>query len=105
MTVTKKDLAGQLSKSQDITLKNAETYVNAILQAILQDLAKGEDVDLAGFGKFEVKERAARKGINPSTREAIDIPASKTVKFTAKKALKDAVAGSEEKTETDKSAA
>lgn len=88
-TVTKKDLAKALSESEEITLKKAQEIVNALLDAISKDLEAGNEVDLAGFGKFEVKERAARTGMNPRTKEPVEIPASKQVKFTAKKALKD----------------
>ena len=62
------------------------------LDAITEALAAGEKVQLVGFGAFEVKERAARVGRNPQTKQEIEIPASRDPKFKAGKALKDAVA-------------
>lgn len=95
-TVTKKELARALSENDGCTLKKAQETVNFLIDTIANDLKEGNEVDLAGFGKFEVKERAARKGMNPRTKEAVEIPASKQVKFSAKKALKDLLNPTEE---------
>lgn len=73
------------------TKKEAEAAVNAVFKAIETELATGGKVQIAGFGSFKVKERAARPGRNPKTKEAITIPASKVPSFTAGKDLKDAV--------------
>lgn len=71
--------------------KEATELVNAVLDTITAQLKKGHDVDLAGFGKFTVKKRKARNGINPLTKEKIKIAAKKAPNFKAAKALKDAV--------------
>lgn len=90
-TVTKKDLISQFSKEMDLPVKTSAALVNSLLGLIVQNLAEGNEVDLTGFGKFCVRYRNARNGISPLTREVIVIPPSKTVKFTVKKGLKDAV--------------
>ena len=71
--------------------KDTTVVVDAIFDEIINTLADGGKVDISGFGKFEVTERSARTGINPSTKEEIVIPASKAPKFRASKALKEAV--------------
>jgi len=65
--------------------------IDAVLEAITQALMSGDTVQLIGFGSFVTGQRAARAGRNPSTGETIQIPAAKTVKFTAGKGFKDAV--------------
>lgn len=74
-----------------LTKADATKAVNATFDAITTALAEGDKVALVGFGTFAVKERAARTGLNPRTKETIEIPASKTPAFKAGKALKDAV--------------
>ncbi len=69
----------------------ADKNVNAVLSTIMDTLVAGDKVQVIGFGTFEVKERAARKGKNPQTGETIDIAASKSAGFKAGKALKDAL--------------
>ena len=76
-----------------MTKKAAAEAVSAIIDVIGEALAAGEDVKITGFGGFEVKERAARTGRNPKTGEAVEIPASKYVAFSAGSALKDKVNG------------
>ena len=71
--------------------KEAETMLNAFIDSVTEALKNGDKVQLTGFGAFEVKERAARKGHNPATGEEIDIPASKAPVFKAGKALKDEI--------------
>ena len=73
------------------TKKAAEEAVNAFVEVVTDSLKKGEKVQLVGFGSFEVRKRAARKGRNPQTKEEIKIPASKAPVFKAGKALKDLV--------------
>lgn len=90
-TLNKKALADVVAEKLDITKKDAAVAVDAIFGEITTVLSKGGKVDVAGFGKFEIIQRAARKGINPSNKQPIDIPASKAPKFKAAKALKDAV--------------
>lgn len=91
--MNKKELAHKVAEvvGFEITKKEAEEFVNATLEAIEESLVKGEDVKLVGFGNFEIRERAARIGRNPSTGEEIEIPASKCVGFKVGKKLKDAV--------------
>lgn len=73
------------------TKKSAEDAVDCVFDCIMQSLAKGEEVSIAGFGAFVAKKRAARMGVNPRTGQKISISATTTPKFRAGKALKDAV--------------
>jgi DNA-binding protein HU-beta len=79
------------TEEKKVTQKAASEYVNAIIDVITEALVAGDEVSLTGFGKFSVTERAAREGRNPATGETIQIAASKSPKFKAAKALKDAV--------------
>jgi DNA-binding protein HU-beta len=90
--MTKAELITAVSEKTEMNKKSAEAAVNAVLAAIADDLAAGNRVQLAGFGTFEVKTRAARTGLNPRTKETIEIPESKSVGFKPAKPLKDAVA-------------
>ena len=83
-------IAAIAAKTGD-TKKAAEASVDAIVAAIKESLKKGEKVQLVGFGSFEVRKRAARKGRNPQTKEEIKIPASKAPVFRAGKQLKELV--------------
>ncbi|MCQ2386617.1 MAG: HU family DNA-binding protein [Clostridia bacterium] len=89
--MTKSDLIAAVATKAGSSKKDSEKYVGAVLDAITEALANGESVQLVGFGTFEVKDRAARKGINPRTKEEITIEASKLPSFKAGKALKEAV--------------
>lgn len=89
--MTKADLITVVAQKTNLSKKDSDKAVAAVLDAITETLAAGEKVSLVGFGTFEVKERAAREGINPRTKEKIIIPASKLPSFKAGKALKDAV--------------
>ncbi len=89
--MNKAELIAAVAAQTNETKKNAEASVNAVVDAITEALVKGDKVQLVGFGSFEVRKRAARKGRNPQTREEIKIPASKAPVFKAGKALKDAV--------------
>lgn len=71
--------------------KEATDLVNAVFDTIVAQLKKGNTVEIAGFGKFEVSKRAARSGVNPATGEKIKIAATKVPKFKAAKALKESV--------------
>jgi len=84
-------LIDRVSGKVGIIKKGAGNVINAIVETITNALKKGEKVALVGFGTFQVRERKARKGVNPQTREAINIPAKKVPKFTAGKALREAV--------------
>ena len=89
--MNKKELITAAAAKAGTTQKDAESVINAALEAIATALANGERVQISGFGSFEVKTREARVGRNPKTKEAINIPASKVPAFKAGKALKDAV--------------
>lgn len=89
--MTKKEFVAAVAQEAEVALPDAEKIVNACLSVVERTLADGGDVRLPGFGTFEVRERAARKGVNPQTKEEIEIPASKSPAFKAGKALKEAV--------------
>ena len=89
--MNKTELIAAVSQKAGVQKKDAERVVNAAIDSIVSSLAKGERVQLSGFGVFETKEREARIGRNPRTKEAIQIPATRTPVFKASKALKDAV--------------
>lgn len=92
--MTKAELVDAVAKKVDddkLTKKLAESTVKAVIETITETLAKGESIQLVGFGTFEVRERAARKGINPRTKKPIKIAATKVPAFKAGRALKDAV--------------
>lgn len=89
--MTKSDLVAAVATKIGSSKKDSEKAVAATIEAITEALAAGETVQIVGFGTFEVKERAARKGINPRTKEEITIEASKLPSFKAGKALKEAV--------------
>ena len=89
--MNKNELIAAVAEKSALSKKDAEKAVNAFVAAVTDALAAGDKVQLVGFGTFEVKERAARKGHNPLTGAEIDIPASKAPAFKAGKALKDAL--------------
>ena len=89
--MNKAELIAAIAAKTGDTKKGAEASVNAFVDVITDALAKGDKVQLVGFGSFEVRKRAARKGRNPRTKEEIKIPASKAPVFKAGKALKDLV--------------
>ena len=89
--MNKMGLAEAVNAKLGGTKKSAEDAVDAVFDAIMQSLGKGEEVTIAGFGAFVVKKRAARMGVNPRTGEKLQIGATVTPKFRAGKALKDAV--------------
>lgn len=89
--MNKADLINALAAKNEISKKDAERAVNAVLDLIGDALKNGDKVQIMGFGSFEVKERAARTGKNPATGESIQIAASKAIVFKAGKALKDSV--------------
>ena len=89
--MNKAELVAAIAAKTGDTKKGAEASVNAFVDVITDALAKGDKVQLVGFGSFEVRKRAARKGRNPRTKEEIKIPASKAPVFKPGKALKDLV--------------
>ena len=91
--MNKTELVSAVAEKADLTKKESERVINALFASIEEALAKGDKVQLVGFGTFEVRDREARKGRNPQTGEEIEIPATKVPAFKAGKALKDAVNG------------
>ncbi|NFA03601.1 HU family DNA-binding protein [Weissella cibaria] len=87
----KQELVNDVATTTGLTKKDATAAVDAVFASIQDTLAKGDKVQLIGFGNFEVRTRAARKGRNPQTGEEIEIAASKIPAFKPGKALKDAV--------------
>ena len=91
--MNKTELVSLIAEKADITKKDAEKTLVAVLDSIEETLVKGDKVQLVGFGTFEVRERAARTGRNPQTGADITIPAARVPAFKPGKALKDAVSG------------
>ena len=89
--MNKAELIAAIAPKTGETKKTAEKLVNAFVETVTEALTEGDKVQLVGFGSFEVRKRAARKGRNPQTKEEIKIPASKAPVFKAGKALKDLV--------------
>lgn len=89
--ITKKDLAELVATKVECTKKDANEVVNAIFDEITNTIKKGDVADISGFGKFVLKQRKARTGINPATKETIQIPASRVPGFRPAKAFKELV--------------
>ena len=89
--MNKAELVSAVAEKTGLSKKDSEKAVNAAFDTITEALAAGDKVQLVGFGAFEVKERGARIGRNPKTKEEIEIPASRVASFKVGKALKEAV--------------
>lgn len=87
----KTELVALIAEKADIAKKDADKALSAFIEVVADELKKGEKVQLVGFGTFEVRERAAREGVNPQTGAKIEIAASKNPVFKAGKAFKEAV--------------
>ena len=90
--MNKTELIASAAMSAGLTKKDTERCLNAAIDAITAALIQGKKVQISGFGTFEVKDREARIGRNPHTKEAIEIPATRVPSFKASQALKDTVA-------------
>ncbi len=90
--MNKTELIAAVAEKTGLTKKDSERVINATVETIVDGLKKGDKVALSGFGIFEVKNREARVGRNPRTKEAIQIPATRLPAFKASKALKDTIA-------------
>lgn len=90
--MNKTELIVAVAEKTDLSKKDADAAVSAVLGAITDALKAGDKIQLVGFGTFEVRNRAAKQGRNPRTGETMTVPASKVPAFKAGKALKDAVA-------------
>jgi len=91
LDMIKKDLVNAVASEGNFSKKDAGVAVDAVFNAIQSSLEKGDKVQLVGFGTFEVRQRAARKGRNPQTGKELKIPASKVPAFKAGKSLKESV--------------
>ena len=89
--MNKTELIAAIAEKTELSRKDAEKALKAFTEVVEEELKKGEKIQLVGFGIFEVSERAAREGRNPQTGETMQIAASKSPKFKAGKALKDAI--------------
>jgi len=89
--MNKTELIAAIAEKAELSKKDAEKALAAFVESVEGALAKNDKVQLVGFGTFEVKTRAARKGRNPRTKQEITIPASKAPAFKAGKAFKDAI--------------
>ena len=90
--MNKTELIAVVSQAAGLTKKDTERVINAALDTITASLVEGEKVQLSGFGTFETKEREARIGRNPRTKEAVEIAATRVPSFKPSKALKDIIA-------------
>lgn len=89
--MNKTDLINSIAAKSGLNKKNSEAALNAFVVSVEEALTKGDKVVLVGFGTFETRKRAARKGRNPQTKKEITIPASNAPVFKAGKGLKDIV--------------
>jgi DNA-binding protein HU-beta len=87
--MNKAELVDKIAEKTGLAKKDSEKALNALVESVEEALTSGDKVQLIGFGSFEVKQRAARKGRNPQTMEEIDIPESKAPVFKAGKDLKE----------------
>lgn len=85
--MNKSEFVASLAEKAGLSKADAQKAVNAFAEVVLEQAKKGEKITLVGFGTFSVSERAARTGVNPSTKAKIQIPASKSVKFKPGAAL------------------
>ena len=89
--MNKTELIAVVAEKAELSKKDAEKAIKAFTDAVSEELVKGGKIQLVGFGTFDVKTRAARTGLNPRTKETIQIPEAKVPSFKAGSALKDAV--------------
>lgn len=89
--INKDSLIDSISIKTDLSKKEVEMVIDTMVEVITEQLRQGNKINLTGFGAFRVSKRASREGINPQTKEKIQIPAMTLPKFTAGKSLKEAV--------------
>ena len=92
-TVNKGHLVDKMVETTGLSKKDVKAVVDGVFDHITEHLKRGDKVQVTGFGAFEVRERAARQGVNPSTGDKIDIAASKAPAFKAGKSLRESVKG------------
>ncbi|MBQ7668782.1 MAG: HU family DNA-binding protein [Clostridia bacterium] len=88
--MNKAELVSMIAAKSNLTKKDSESALNAFIETVQSTLKSGKKIQLVGFGTFEVRKRNARNGINPRTKKAIKIPATKAPAFKAGKSLKEA---------------
>jgi integration host factor subunit beta len=96
--MTKADLVERVARETELTKKEAEQLVETIFESITDSLNRGEKIELRGFGSFRVRERNSRRGRNPKTGTAVDIPAKRVAYFKPGKELKDLINRTEQTT-------
>ncbi|MDR1260385.1 MAG: HU family DNA-binding protein [Oscillospiraceae bacterium] len=89
--MTRQDVIDALAAKTGLTKKDSTAFLSTFFEIIGEKLAAGDKISFTGFGTFEVRERAARDGVNPRTGEQISIPASRYAAFKAGKVLKETV--------------
>ncbi len=89
--MTKADLVDQVSRSSELSKKDAEVIVQTVLDSIIESLKSGEKVELRGFGSFRLRDRASRQGRNPKTGEKVFVPAKRVPYFKPGKDLKELI--------------
>jgi DNA-binding protein HU-beta len=93
LALNKSELAAAIAERTDLNVKQAQDVIDALTATISDELASGNSVSIAGFGKFSVNQRAARQGRNPNTGETLKIAAGRSPKFSSAQALKMRMAG------------
>lgn len=89
--MNKTEFVNLIAEKGEYSKKDAEKALSTVIDSITDALSRGEKISLIGFGTFEVRDRAAKTGINPATKEKIEVPAKKVPAFKAGQSLKDAV--------------
>jgi DNA-binding protein HU-beta len=89
--VNKQDLINLLSEKVSISKEEATTAVDKVFDIMLEELNKGEEVKIVGFGKFVVKNRVSRQVVNPASKDMMTLPAQKAITFRAAKQAKDLI--------------
>ncbi len=89
--MTKADLVEEVAKAADLTKKDSEQLVELVFDSIIESLKRGEKIELRGFGSFRLRQRNERKGRNPKTGEAVNVPAKRVAYFKPGKELKELI--------------
>jgi DNA-binding protein HU-beta len=89
--MNKTELVQEIADKTNASKSEAQKFFDAFTDVVESELKKGNQVQITGFGKFYVQKRESRQGVNPQTKQRINIPASKVPKFTAGNALKDSI--------------
>lgn len=89
--MTKAELVEEVAKASELTKKDAERLVEIVFQSLIETLNKGEKIELRGFGSFRLRERNSRRGRNPKTGAAVDIPAKRVAYFKPGKELREII--------------